>query len=63
MQNLILVNVGEKKKLKDLFGVSYPTVRKALRGEANTPLLLKIREAAIKRGGVEVENPKKKSNK
>ncbi len=59
MEKVILVNIGEKKKLKELFGVSYPTVRKALRGEASTPLLIQIREAAIKRGGAEVDRPEK----
>ena len=63
MEKVILVNIGEKKKLKELFGVTYPTVRKALRGDASTPLLIQIREAAIKRGGVEVEEAKKESDK
>ena len=50
----ILVANGEKKALKELFDVSYPTVRGALNGKQSTSLSYKIRKAAIERGGVEV---------
>ena len=63
MKKVILVQNGEKKKLKELFCVSYPTVRRALRGEADTPLITQIRQAAIERGGAEVERSEKKAKK
>lgn len=51
--NPILVDLGEKKALEKLFKVSHPTVRKALNGEIESPTALRIRKAAIERGGVE----------
>lgn len=53
--NRILVALGEKLYLRRLFNVSYPTVRKALNGKSSSSLSLKIRNAALERGGVEVE--------
>jgi len=53
--NKILVANGEKKALKELFKVSYPTVRDALKGKQSTSLSYNIRKAAIERGGVEIE--------
>lgn len=54
MANRILVNNGDKKKLKQLFGCSYPTVSSALNGKETTSLHIRIREKAIKLGGIEV---------
>ena len=51
--NPILVDLGEKKVLAELFKVSHPTVRKALAGEIESPTALRIRKAAIERGGIE----------
>lgn len=56
----VLVEYGERKYLADLFKTTLPTVRAALRGQTNTALAKKIRAAAIKRGGVVVNNPKYK---
>jgi DNA-binding FadR family transcriptional regulator len=50
----ILVAVGEKKALRDIFGVSQPTVRDALKGTRVSHLGLRIRREAINRGGVEI---------
>jgi hypothetical protein len=52
----ILVANGEKKALKELFNVSYPTVRDALKGKQSTSLSYNIRKSAIERGGVEIES-------
>ncbi len=52
----ILVQENEKTYLKGLFGVSYPTIRKALNGKSASSLSLKIRKAALERGGVETDN-------
>ncbi|NDV45478.1 hypothetical protein D0T49_00225 [Paludibacter sp. 221] len=51
----ILVGNGQKLKLKKLFNTSYPTVRTALAFKTNTALAYRIREAALKMGGVVVE--------
>ncbi len=53
--NKILVENGDKKELRRIFGVSYPTIRKALNGNSKSLLSVKIRKAAIERGGMEVE--------
>ena len=53
----ILVAVGEKKQLMKIFGKSHVTIRRALNGETKTPLSLKIRKAAIERGGIEQSQP------
>lgn len=59
----ILVALGEKKVLKEIFNTSFYTVRNALNGDMskNTVLGLKIRLAALDRGGLEVE-PTNKNN-
>jgi len=49
----ILVRSGEKKALMEIFKVSHVTIREALRGNITTPLAMKIRTAALKRGGRE----------
>ena len=51
----IIVDNGVRAKLLP-FG-SYPTIREALKGKIDTPRALKIREEALKLGGVEVETP------
>lgn len=50
----VLVLHGEKKELIKIFGVSHVTVREALNGKLNSPLAIKIRKAAVERGGVEI---------
>lgn len=51
--NPILVDLGEKKALGQLFNLSHPTVRKALNGEIESPTALRLRKVAIERGGIE----------
>lgn len=53
MQKTILVKPGERKKLKDIFRTTYPTVRAALKGDTASALSKSIRAAALERGGVE----------
>ena len=48
----ILVENSERAYLGKLFGVSQPTIRRALDGKTNTDLAKKIRKVAIDRGGV-----------
>lgn len=52
----ILVQHGEKKELMRIFDVSHVTVREALSGRLNSKLAIKIRKAAVERGGVESRN-------
>jgi hypothetical protein len=52
--NRILVAHGEKQKLAELFGHGMPFIRKALAGERDTLEALRVRKAALERGGVEV---------
>lgn len=58
MENKILVDRGEKKYIRDLFGCTYPTVRSALSGKISTALHIKIRTVAKERGGVEMKYKK-----
>jgi len=51
----ILVLHGEKKELMRIFKVSHVTVRESLNGRLSSPLALKIKKAAVERGGVEIE--------
>ncbi len=53
----ILVTYGTQKKLRDMLGVSQPTVRKALCGN-DTEMAKKIRYMAKQLGGVEVKTNK-----
>ena len=53
----IIVDNGVRAKLLP-FG-SYPTIREALKGKIDTPRALKIREEALKLGGVEVDQIEK----
>lgn len=49
----ILTERGERMLLGKLFGVSQPTIRRALNGMTQTELARKIRRVALLRGGVE----------
>lgn len=51
----ILTKRGEVKALRELFKCSEPTVIHALFGRRSAEIHLKIRKAAIERGGVEVK--------
>ncbi|MDP3432004.1 MAG: hypothetical protein Q8T04_03430 [Bacteroidota bacterium] len=51
----ILVMHGEKKELMKIFKVSHVTVRESLNGRSTTQLALRIKKAAVERGGVEIE--------
>ena len=53
MQKQILTAHGEGKALAEIFKVSGPTIRKALKGRSKSKLALQIRQAAIERGGKE----------
>jgi len=52
----ILVPVGTRCTLCNLFGVTYATIRKALAGVVRTPQHLEIRAKALELGGV-IANP------
>lgn len=52
--NRIIVDHKVKKQLLGLG--TYPTIRKALDGYAGTPQAIRIREAAITAGGVELNS-------
>lgn len=51
----ILTRIGEGKQLAKLFGVCEKTVIEALKFRSNTQLAVRIRKAAIERGGKETE--------
>ena len=57
--NRIIVAHGERKQLAELFGHGMPFIRKALAGDRETPEALRVRKAAIERGGIEVVPLKK----
>lgn len=50
----ILVENGDKRKLKELCKCTFPTVRAALNGKETTSLHMRIREKALEMGGIEV---------
>lgn len=52
----ILTNAGDKRRLREIFGVSYPTVRAALAGKTQSELARKIRHTAVTQLGC-VETP------
>lgn len=52
--NRIIVKHGEKQKLAKLFEHGMPFIRQVLLGERNTLEALRVRKAAIERGGFEV---------
>jgi len=54
--NKILVDWKVKSELLELG--TYPTIRKSLNGYANTPQAIRIREAAISKGGIELKTKK-----
>lgn len=56
----ILTEQGERQVLGKLFGVSQPTIRRALNGKTQTELAKKIRRVALQRGGVEKEQEPKR---
>lgn len=49
----VLVAHGEKGELAKIFQVSLVTVRDALNGKTHSELAARIRQAAIRRGGME----------
>ena len=51
----ILTRTGEVKALQAIFGTSRPTVICALKGRTSSEMALKIRKAAIERGGKETD--------
>jgi hypothetical protein len=55
MEREIKMEKGEQLKLQKMFKASHVTVRKALRGQAHSLLAQKIRFAAKKMGGREIE--------
>lgn len=60
--SVILVGLGEKKRLANLFDTTYNTVRKALSGKSGSLLSIKIRNAAIERGGMEIKSSQVKES-
>lgn len=58
----ILTRRGEVKALMELFHVSKPTVIHALFGRRSAEIHLKIRKAALERGGQEVKPINYKQN-
>jgi len=56
ISNKILVPYGATTQIMNVFGISAPTVREALRGNSNSDLAKKIRHTALERfGGVELD--------
>ena len=53
----ILTRPGEQKALAKIFKCCRKTVNEALQYKTNTPLAMRIRKAAIERGGKETEYP------
>ena len=51
----IITRMGEGKTLADMFGVCQKTVIEALKFRSNSDLAVRIRRAAIERGGKETE--------
>ncbi len=62
MANQILVKNGDKGRLVKLLNTSFPTVADALNGKVTTSLHLRIRQAAIEMGGMEVKPEIKNGN-
>ena len=55
MAKEILVEHGDKKRIKETFNVTYPTIKEALRYNSMTPLAEKIRRSALSYGGRLIE--------
>lgn len=51
----IIVKHGIKKLIKKELNTTYPTIRSAFHGMTKTEIAQKIRELALKLGGVEVD--------
>lgn len=51
----IITRTGEGKALAKIFNCCQKTVIEALKFRSNTPLAVRIRKAAIERGGKETE--------
>ena len=52
----ILTKHGERREIAKIFNVSEVTVRNALKGRTQSQLSKRIRNVAIQRGGVEMDN-------
>lgn len=61
MKKEILVNNGVRKRIKEVLGCSYPTIREALTYRTSTLLGQRIREVAIELGGVVYESVENQS--
>lgn len=48
---IIMIDAPIRKRLLDLFKVSYPTLKSALECKTHTPQAKKIRKAALEMGG------------
>ena len=55
MAKEILLDGGKRKNIIKSLNTTYPTIRYALKFKGNTPIALRIREAALKNGGRLVE--------
>lgn len=58
MNKRIILPFSNQTKLRDMFGTSHNTVRRALKFETNTKLAKKIRIAAIENYGGKVYSEK-----
>lgn len=54
--NRIVIDHGGISKLAKQLNVARKTIRQALKGETNTKLALKIRQAALQNGGKEYKS-------
>ena len=52
--NEIIVNQGVKNRILKTIKTSYPTIRKALKGEGDSVKCMKIRKIALELGGEEI---------
>lgn len=50
-KTIIKITPEIRKKIFKVHGCTYPTIRTALDGRANTELAVRIRQTAIKNGG------------
>lgn len=54
-KTIIKVNYAVRKEIKEALKTSYPTVSRALNGDATTELHCKIRHVALQKGGIELK--------
>lgn len=54
MATKIITEHGLKHEIKKVYGYSYPTIRRALRGSDDTEAAKRIRWYALRHGGVEM---------